>query len=191
MAPFPWKRCTSADSLVGQQSSALQVPASNPDEQFMAGSSLKLGKSTTKAYMIEFPGLDHVVAESQALGCISFQLPYVKAPAGTVLHHAICSLHGIFEKQSPMIFKIGFTHNPSWRWSNSVYGYGSSKDKWEHMIILFLSAEPCGPAMLEAALIHEFGSTYFELSVFLFVAFFFYVNFKLASHFNLRYLRSY
>ena len=56
-------------------------------------------------------------------------------------------------KPCSVIFKLGYTLSPAWRWGNDVYGYQNSKDKWEHMIIYYISSEPYGPAMLESALI--------------------------------------
>ena len=42
------------------------------------------------------------------------------------------------------------------RWEHGVYGYRWEKDRWEHMLVLYLSAEAAGPAMLEAALIDKY-----------------------------------
>ena len=76
--------------------------------------------------------------------------------AGKVLAHSISSIERVLSKWNPVIFKIGFTHDPSWRWSNSLYGYSKAKEKWAHMVVLYISGEPYGPAMLEAALIREY-----------------------------------
>ena len=66
----------------------------------------------------------------------------------------------LFSKHDPMIFKIGYSHNVTWRWSNTLYGYQFDRaDKWTKMVILYESTEPFGPAMLEASLIDLYKST--------------------------------
>ena len=62
----------------------------------------------------------------------------------------------LFNEHEPMIWKVGFTHNPAWRWANELYGYAKDIAKWEHMEVLYLSTEPFSAAMLEAALIDKF-----------------------------------
>ncbi|CAE7293243.1 unnamed protein product [Symbiodinium necroappetens] len=64
----------------------------------------------------------------------------------------------LFRKHEPLIWKVGFTHNPSWRWGNELYGYAHARDKWAGMVVLYCSTEQLGPAMLEAALIEKFKS---------------------------------
>lgn len=91
-----------------------------------------------------------------ATGCIAFRLPNANAVAGKVLQHAVNTLESLFVRESPLIFKVGITHNPAWRWSNGLYGYCRAPEKWSHMLLLFESSEPYGPAMLEAALIHKY-----------------------------------
>lgn len=105
------------------------------------------------------PRLKTLSDECQTLGCISLRLCDLNAVAGAVLRHAIQVLERLFQQQEPLIFKIGFTHNPIWRWSNASYGYGVAREKWSHMIILYYSKEPYSPAMLEAALIEKYQST--------------------------------
>ena len=90
---------------------------------------------------------------------LDFKLPPRGASAGKTLHHAKHVLSGLFAKHDPMIFTIGYTHNPVWRWSNTKYGYMFERERWTHMTVLYESAEPYSPAMLEAALIDTFRST--------------------------------
>jgi hypothetical protein len=67
-----------------------------------------------------------------------------------------------------MVFKIGYTHDAMWRWSNKTYGYQHDTfHKWSNMLILYESTEPFGPAMLEASLIEIFRSTVSSLRNFL------------------------
>lgn len=111
-------------------------------------------------HLSERAGLQRMAGQAQALGCISFVLPTVVNPtAGAVLHHCTTVVQNILEKHYPLIFKLGFTHDAVWRWSNDIYGYAVSKDKWTHMIILHVASEPFSVAMLEAALIDKFGGT--------------------------------
>lgn len=102
--------------------------------------------------------LSRVLAESQALG-IRFELPGANDLAGSVLRHASHRIDVLFNKQSPMIWKVGLCHDPKWRWTNSLYGYRHDRDRWSEMIILYISKEACGPAMLESALIDKFSSS--------------------------------
>ena len=93
------------------------------------------------------------------MGCIEMKIP--KTPnlmAGRVLAHCIGVVETLFKKWDPMIFKFGYTHNAVWRWSNDLYGYCQSRDKWSNMVVLWISYEPCGPAMLEASLIEKYQS---------------------------------
>ena len=90
--------------------------------------------------------------------CISFMLPPMGSTAGKVLKHATCEVERLFETHEPLIFKLGYTHDPAFRWSNAIYGYMHDRDRWTHMVVLFVSREPGGPAMLEACLIDKYGS---------------------------------
>ena len=102
--------------------------------------------------------LADLTSEANALDSIAFKLPKANALAGRVVKHAVNIMEGLFSKHEPMIWKIGFTHNPSWRWTNALYGYRHAVDKWTNMIALYASPEPYSPAMLEATLIEKYGS---------------------------------
>lgn len=92
--------------------------------------------------------------------CITFQVPKFESTAGSVLKHSQCVLDSLFRKHDPCIFKVGWTHSPAWRWSNSLYGYDKSRDGWTEMVVLYISDEPYSAAMLEAALIDKhFGNS--------------------------------
>ena len=99
--------------------------------------------------------LPELMDKAQALGCISFRLPRKPSSAGAILQHAITVVDSCFAKYEPMIYKVGFTHDPAWRWSNTIYGYQHAKDGWQAMTVLSASHEPYSPAMLEAALIER------------------------------------
>lgn len=65
----------------------------------------------------------------------------------------------LFRREEPLIFKVGFTHNPIWRWENEIYGYAFDKmNRWTNMLIIHYCREPYTPAMLEAALIEKYKS---------------------------------
>ncbi|CAL1171674.1 unnamed protein product [Cladocopium goreaui] len=73
-----------------------------------------------------------------------------------VLKHAVQVVETLFESFAPMIFKFGFSRDPKIRWENRRYGYLHERDRWERMVVLYLSPEPWSPAMLEAALIDRY-----------------------------------
>ena len=91
---------------------------------------------------------------------IEFRLPGSKVTAGRVLQHASGVIEFFIQKHYPLTFKIGYTHDPCWRWGNRMYGYCHAKEKWSNMCVLCISDEQYGPAMLEAALIDKFKSTF-------------------------------
>lgn len=113
------------------------------------------------------PRLQSLSAECDVTRCITFNLCALNASAGKILAHSIGCLENLFRKEEPLIFKVGFTHNPVWRWSNDLYGYGHAREKWTNMIIFHYAKEPYSPAMLEAALIDKYKSTFDAISSFL------------------------
>ena len=110
------------------------------------------------AKLLALPGLEARLQQAKAMENISFSLPPTHATAGAVLQHAIRAIERLFDEYYPMIFKVGFTHDPVWRWSNPLYGYISNREKWSNMVVLYISDEPFSPAMLEASLIEKFRS---------------------------------
>ncbi|CAE7388848.1 unnamed protein product [Symbiodinium sp. CCMP2592] len=103
-------------------------------------------------------GLAEVYARCRAFDCIRFELPARSHLTGFVLLHASSTIERLFDDHAPMVFKIGFTHNPAFRWANSRYGYAHDPyDRWDAMVILYLASNPHGPAMLESALIDKYG----------------------------------
>ena len=87
---------------------------------------------------------------------ITFKLPRLDVSSGNVLNHASNMLEKLFEAERPVVFKIGFTHDPAWRWGSKMYGYAKSCDQWFAMIVLYIAPEPFSPSMLEAALIDKY-----------------------------------
>ena len=102
--------------------------------------------------------LELLQAQASALGCIAFKLPKWNALAGKALSHSVNVVESLFKQHEPLIYKIGVTHDPAWRWSNPIYGYCGDRDKWSNMTVFFASDEPYSTGMLEAALIHKYQS---------------------------------
>lgn len=91
-------------------------------------------------------------------GKVHFKLPRLGALSGSILRHSSEVMERICHAEYPLIFKIGFTHNPFWRWSNNKYGYAFAPEKWSNMIVLYVSSECHSVSMLEAALIDKYKS---------------------------------
>ena len=94
-------------------------------------------------------------------GKIQFRLPPLKALSGAVLQHASNRLEDLLRLESPMTFKIGWTHCPFWRWGNKIYGYTKAIEKWSTMVVVYMAPEPYSPSMLEAALIDKYKRNLF------------------------------
>ena len=118
----------------------------------------KRGTDLNRMNLCIQPWFSNLVLPCDKMGCISFNVTQSGVPAGRVLQHALRVLDGLFAKYAPLIFKIGFTHNPAWRWGNDLYGYKKAQDGWTDMIVLYVSNEHYSPAMLEAALIDKHRS---------------------------------
>ena len=87
---------------------------------------------------------------------IDCRLPKKDALTGAVLTHACATVDSILREQGPAVYKIGYTHCPSFRMSNRLYGYVHDRhQKWQQMVVVYCSDEPVGPAFLEAALINK------------------------------------
>ena len=141
-APYPWKEHPGSTNAVVV---ALEKPP-----------------QTASTTAIQRPDISKPLArfmdEGQALGTIEFQTPKPNLSAGAVLQHAIRRMEALFSKEEPLIFKVGWTHDPIWQWGNTMYGYKFARDCWAGMVVLFASHEPHGPAFLEAALIDRYQS---------------------------------
>lgn len=153
--PFPWRQCRTIDrgprrfAEVGSEDSG-DVP--NAKRQ-------KVCRSSGSSF-VDLPWYEDIGLPCIPMKCITFQVPPLGSTAGSVLKHSLRVLDAIFRKHDPCIFKVGWTHSPAWRWSNSFYGYDKSRDGWTDMVILYISDEPYGPAMLEATLIDKhFGNS--------------------------------
>ena len=100
-----------------------------------------------------FPECFKLIDDDPQLEC---RLPRPGAISGTVLKHSCGVLDQTLAKHGPMVFKIGFTHCPVFRFRNPKYGYTQDRQKWQTMVVLYASNESVGPAFLEAALIEKY-----------------------------------
>ena len=97
---------------------------------------------------------------------LSYSLPRLRSSAGQILQHGIRVIQKALDQKRPCTFKIGFSHNPIYRYYNEQFGYFSGKDRFEGLCVLYISHEPTGPAFLEAALIHHFNGDFPAQSLF-------------------------
>ena len=151
--PFPWNRPTplqaapndldgSTVSLKDQDGALLEPIGTTKN---IAGETIMQCTSLTSSLCNSFASIE-------------FKIPKAGLTAGAILRHSKIVLEDLFAKHSPMIWKVGFTHNVAWRWGNSLYGYQHASDKWSNMVVLFETNEPYSPAMLEATLIDLYRS---------------------------------
>ena len=160
--PFPWQVCQQASADLHaahnlEPSSKTSLAAKQFSQPRSRGSKPATDGAADNP-KITSP-LSSLRSQCQALGLpIDFRVCKKSLMAGSVLEHAHHVMEAYFGKHSPLIFKIGWTHCPIWRWTNSLYGYQHSRDLWQGLVILHASHEPFGPAMLEAALINTFQS---------------------------------
>ena len=75
--------------------------------------------------------------------------------AGQIMKHCHEALDRLLHAQWPCIYKIGYTHDPSWRWHNAVYGYRWENAKWTNLLVIYASSETTSPSFVEAALIQR------------------------------------
>ena len=113
-------------------------------------------RGVLQSYLNDSGTLSEIHSRCESIGCIAFNLPPLDSLSGKALKHCLNELNRLFDKHSPLIFKIGWTHDASWRWANDLYGYARSIDKWTNMDVLYVAKEPFSAAMLEAALIEKF-----------------------------------
>ena len=144
--PFPWSRSTASIPALSMKRSSTSICDKGVGDQPI---------TWTPELSSE---LRELISECRATGTIVFCHPKKSLAAGSVLHHVLRTMESLFLKQEPLIFKVGWTHNPVWRWENNLYGYRMCRDKWQGMLVLYVSNEPYSPAMLEAALIERYSS---------------------------------
>lgn len=148
MRPFPWprcgSRCTSEPLPGGCSRAATGFSAVNAAPPTCSDTNLVKHEPTS--------------VPLDSLEFLDYRLPPTGVPAGKILQHAKSVVHSLLQKHAPMVFKLGYTHNPVWRWTNPLYGYRFDCHRYTNMVILYESSEAAGPAMLEASLIDLFKS---------------------------------
>lgn len=168
--PFPWSivssdvthdsgRTLSGDAVASRKRNLETEKGTQPGGK-------KPMNQHVAAYFDQYPQLRDLQTQVENLypGQIDFQLPRLHALSGTVVRHCSNLIEQLQASQSPMTFKIGYTHDALWRWGNSLYGYAKSKDKFSfsNMIVAYVSEEPFSASMLEAALIDKYHSISLE-----------------------------
>jgi len=87
---------------------------------------------------------------------LDYDLPRKKGMlAGGIMKHCHEAVDRLLQSQMPCIFKIGYTHDASWRFNNKMYGYKFESAKWSKLVVLYAAAEPISAAFVEAALIQR------------------------------------
>ena len=164
--PFPWVSPASTSNGCGcRQEQYSPVRAGNKVPRNTVASTLfRRTQSSWKdadlpEEMLILPTIMDVLKRVDAHDKVCWRLPARARTAGGVLRHAIKTIDSLQTRLSPMLFKIGMTHDAVRRWECPEYGYMHEMDRWEGMIILFLCPEKFSPAMLEAALIEKYSSS--------------------------------
>ena len=147
------------NSQISPTNLALLSKKGNPNDNPQCGVLQVTTAETLEQDELEFQArLQDLKSKASSVGAIAFSLPKADCTAGVVLQHSVNVIERIFSKYDPVIFKVGFTHDPAWRWTSHLYGYCFAGEKWSDMIVFHASREACGPAMLEAALIEKYKS---------------------------------
>ena len=169
--PFPWsKRLTEAAKSQDSPECRRQATLISNYMKLMTGEPpvrvrpIKLQQYENQTDTVSVPVC---TPDCETVACISYKLPAAGVTPGKVLQHCSRQLEKLFHEKGPLIFKIGYTHDAIWRWTNAIYGYIHDADGWTDMMILYATDEPYGPGMLEACLIDKFASRSFELSCWL------------------------
>ena len=87
---------------------------------------------------------------------LHIDLPKYGATAGQVLLHSKTVLEKLLNREKPLVFKIGYTHCPKFRFRNRKFGYADAREGWQHMLVIFVSHETVGPSYVEASMIQCF-----------------------------------
>lgn len=75
--------------------------------------------------------------------------------AGLIVKHCCETIDNLLDAQKPCAYKVGYTHDASFRWHNPKYGYRWEKMKWEKLIVIYAASETISPAFIEGALIQR------------------------------------
>lgn len=76
--------------------------------------------------------------------------------AGQILKHCYEAIDRMLSKQTPCIFKVGYTHCAHFRWYNRKFGYKYDvANKWHQLVVIYAANETISPAFVEGALIQR------------------------------------
>ena len=95
----------------------------------------------------------HDIEEDERL---SFRLAPISSTSGQVLQHCRRIIESFCERLKPCTFKVGFTHDPGFRFYNHTFGYVRDRDGWQGMMVIFCSHDPVVTSYVEAAMIQVF-----------------------------------
>ena len=84
---------------------------------------------------------------------LSFRLAPKSSTLGQVLQHCRKVIDSFRERLQPCTFKIGFSHDPGFRFYNHTFGYVKDRDGWQGMMVIFCSHDPVVASYVEAAMI--------------------------------------
>lgn len=116
--------------------------------------------------VVVLPRLDECLNSIQNDSIFYHCLPPRNATAGAALSHCVSRVAAILKREYPCVFKFGFSHCLKWRWYNQKYGYCKDRDKYQHMVAIFISGAAIGASLMEAILIKEhFGSSMDGLAI--------------------------
>lgn len=141
----------------------LPLEGDHSDEKELETNELKLRPVFEDHYMQyddlrNLPRSRDVFRKIETDPVLRIQLPRPAATAGKVLEHSINTFERLYSTNKPMTFKFGLTHDAAVRFHNPRFGYVTSKDPFDYMLVLYATSNSHGAAFLEAALINEFKS---------------------------------
>ena len=82
--------------------------------------------------------------------------------SGDVLEHIKGVIDRVVIRLKPATFKIGFTHDPAFRWNNRTFGYIREVDKWTGMMVVWAGSNATVGAYVEAAMILHYKGNLIE-----------------------------
>ena len=87
---------------------------------------------------------------------IDYSLPAKNSTSGQVLERTKKLIERVVSALSPAIYKIGFTHDPAFRWNNKTFGYQKAIEKWDGMLVMYAGSNAMVASFVEAAMIQWF-----------------------------------
>lgn len=112
--------------------------------------------STLAAATLQLPRTQRCFDVIETDPYLDYRLPKrPNATAGVILKGIYDTVDHILKVHQPCIYKLGFTHDPHFRFHNNIYGYIRELDQWEKMTVIYASHEPISCAFVEGALIQR------------------------------------